>query len=58
MGLISLNEVWDFNSSDLSAIETDTPYKLTEDYLIEGANAPEVDGKIILGKIKGPSFFW
>ena len=57
MGLISLNEVWDFNSSDLSAIETDTPYKLTEDYLIEGANAPEVDGKIILGKIKGPSFF-
>lgn len=57
MGLISLNEVWDFNSSDLSAIETDTPYKLTEDYLVEGANAPEVDGKIILGKIKGPSFF-
>ena len=57
MGLISLNEVWDFNSSDLSAIETDTPYKFTEDYLIEGANAPEVDGKIILGKIKGPSFF-
>lgn len=57
MGLISLNEVWDFNSSDLSAIEPDTPYKLTEDYLVEGANAPEVDGKIILGKIKGPSFF-
>lgn len=55
--LQSLNEVWDFNSSDLSAIESNAPYTITEDYLVEGVDAPEVDGKIILGKIKGPSFF-
>lgn len=57
MGLISLNEVWDFNSSDIAAIESKPLYRIKEDYLIEGANAPEVDGKIILGKVVGPSFF-
>lgn len=57
MNLISLNEVWDFNPTDLVAVQTEPTYKITEDYLVEGANAPEVDGKIILGKIIGPSFF-
>lgn len=55
--LQQLNEVWDFNSTDLVAVQTEPTYKITEDYLVEGADAPEVDGKIILGKIIGPSFF-
>ena len=55
--LQSLNEIWDFNSSDIAAIDNNPSYKLTEDYLVEGADAPEVDGKIRLGKVVGPSFF-
>lgn len=55
--LQQLNEIWDFNPTDLVAVPSEPTYKITEDYLVEGADAPEVDGKIILGKITGPSFF-
>ena len=55
--LQSLNEIWDFNNAEISAIETSHTYTIKEDYLVEGAQAPEVDGKIILGKVVGPSFF-
>ena len=55
--LQSLNEIWDFNNAEISAIETSHTYTIKEDYLVEGSQAPEVDGKIILGKVVGPSFF-
>ena len=55
MNLIRLDEVWDQSNSSLTSI-TNQSYKITEDYLVEG-NAPEVDGKIVLGKVVGPSFF-
>ena len=61
MGLISLNEVWDSSlaptSSQNSTTSGGSSSYLVEDYLEEGKSLQEVDGKIVLGKIKGPSFF-
>lgn len=55
-GLIRLNEVWDGTSGIDEQLIYTPQYNIKEDYLTE-SSAPEVDGKIILGKITGPFFF-
>ena len=57
-GLIRLNEVWDGISYIDEALSTvyQPTYSIKEDYLLED-KAPQIDGKIILGKITGPFFF-
>ena len=61
-GLIRLNEVWDASlaplvSNNSSVVPRGSSSYLVEDYLEEGKSLQEIDGRIILGKIKGPSFF-